>query len=195
MAEQGLARIQPEELPRCEAGEDVCDQREPGLVEETFALLLADRYSAVVSGVTIAGHANIRIFERAVVPRARPVIRRDEELTVMVDGRQHPFVGRTVCVGRRENDRRPDLGLKRSDCCHAAGVGGGENAETQGGDGSLAHQVSEILEIHERSYPPPNVWALSCRPAGSERLVECQIVPWIDWTALWPVSCSASYVA
>ena len=104
MAEQGLARIQPEELPRCEAGEDVCDQREPGLVEETFALLLADRYSAVVGGVTIAGHANIRIFERAVVPRARPVIRRDEELTVVVDGRQHPFVG-TYRLRRSSRER------------------------------------------------------------------------------------------
>ena len=28
-------------------------------------------------------------------------------------------------------------------------------------------------------------------PGGSKRLVECQIVPWIDWKALWPVSCSA----
>ena len=157
MVEQGLARIQPEELPRCEAGEDVCDQREPGLVKETFALLLADRYSAVVGGVAIAGHANIRIFERAVVPRARPVIRRDEELTVVVDGRQHPFVGRTVCVGRRENDRRPDLGLKRSDCCHAAGVGGGENAETQGGDGSLAHDVPLIDMLTKPMGIPPSL--------------------------------------
>ncbi len=28
-------------------------------------------------------------------------------------------------------------------------------------------------------------------PGGSERPDECQIVPWIDWKALWPVSCSA----
>jgi hypothetical protein len=24
-----------------------------------------------------------------------------------------------------------------------------------------------------------------------KRLVQCEIVPWIDWTVLWPVSCSA----
>jgi len=28
-------------------------------------------------------------------------------------------------------------------------------------------------------------------PSGSERRVQCQIVPWIDWKELWPVSCSA----
>ena len=28
-------------------------------------------------------------------------------------------------------------------------------------------------------------------PGGSKRRVQCQIVPWIDWTALWPVSCSS----
>ena len=28
-------------------------------------------------------------------------------------------------------------------------------------------------------------------PGGSKRLVKCQMVPWIDWTALWSVSCSA----
>jgi hypothetical protein len=28
-------------------------------------------------------------------------------------------------------------------------------------------------------------------PGGSERRGQCQIVPWIDWTALWPVSCGA----
>jgi len=32
----------------------------------------------------------------------------------------------------------------------------------------------------------PARWA-----GGSERRVECQIVPWIDWKVLWPVSCSA----
>ncbi len=33
---------------------------------------------------------------------------------------------------------------------------------------------------------------LSARcPGGSERLVQCQIVPWIDWKALWPDSCSS----
>jgi hypothetical protein len=41
---------------------------------------------------------------------------------------------------------------------------------------------------------PPNVLALSCRACwlvGSKRLGECQTLPWIDWKALWPVSCSA----
>jgi hypothetical protein len=28
-------------------------------------------------------------------------------------------------------------------------------------------------------------------PGGSKRLGESQIVPWNDWKALWPVSCSA----
>jgi ribosomal protein S18 acetylase RimI-like enzyme len=28
-------------------------------------------------------------------------------------------------------------------------------------------------------------------PGGSKHRVECQMVPWIDWTALWPASCSA----
>ncbi len=38
-----LARIEPEELPRRKAGEDVGDQRKPRLVEEVFALFFADR--------------------------------------------------------------------------------------------------------------------------------------------------------
>ncbi len=40
----------------------------------------------------------------------------------------------------------------------------------------------------------PNVWALSCLarwPGGSKRQVECQILPWIDWKELWPLSCRA----
>ena len=59
---------------------------------------------------------------------------------------------------------------------------------------------SEFAVSHAERYPcvlsqPYNVLALSCRPAGSKRRVQCQIVPWIHWKALWPVSCSALLVA
>jgi len=46
----GLARIQPEKLPRREAGEDVGDQRKLRLVEEAFAFLFADRDVGVLQG-------------------------------------------------------------------------------------------------------------------------------------------------
>ena len=151
----GLARIKPEELPRREAGEDVADQRKPRLVEEALAFLFADRDSAVVVGPAVAGHADIRILERAVVPRARPVVRGDEEPTVVVDGRQHALVGLPIRVGRGEDDRlQPDVpGLEGGDRGHAAGVCSGEHAKAQDGNGSVVHGSSCSSETGYRSIP------------------------------------------
>ena len=52
-----LARIEPEELPRRKAGEEVGGQRKPRLVEEAFAFLFADRDGAVVGGLVATGEA------------------------------------------------------------------------------------------------------------------------------------------
>jgi hypothetical protein len=72
------------------------------------------------------------------------VVRGDEELAVVVDGRQHPIVGLPIGSGRREDDRlSPDvLGLESGNRRHAARVYSGENAKRQRGDRSMVHGSS-----------------------------------------------------
>jgi hypothetical protein len=76
------------------------------------------------------------------------MVRSDEELVVVVNGRQYAFVGLPIRSGSREDDRGPPdvLGLESGECCHAAGVCGGENAETQDDDSSMAHGSSLRFE-------------------------------------------------
>ena len=47
--------------------------------------------------------------------------------------------------------------------------------------GDLGHRATQRLGAQL-----PARW-----PGGSERPVQCQILSWIDWVALWPASCSA----
>ena len=99
-----LARIEPQKVSRGKARQDPKPDAVGMLALDAIALSAADGYGHVVLGLAVHRDAHLWVLQRALVPRARPVVGRYVQMITAWERRNHAVPCIADLVGRRNDD-------------------------------------------------------------------------------------------